>query len=134
MSNTIAGNPLKASFLAMMLCFASLTMLFVPTISSVGPNQNDLNSGGDLPDNTTVNITNYIFSNSYTGNGELDWGDDHDFLRVALNQNQGLSASLAYPNSTTFQNGTTVTNQFQLGFYNNSFSFMGLSGGTNQLP
>ncbi|MGB1818545.1 MAG: hypothetical protein ACPHK2_02895, partial [Candidatus Poseidoniaceae archaeon] len=72
------------------------------TVSAVGPNQNDLNSGGDLPDNTTVNITNYIFSNSYTGNGELDWGDDHDFLKVALNQNQGLSASLAFPNSTTF--------------------------------
>ena len=41
-------------------------------------NQNDLNSGGDLPDNTSVNITNYIFSNSYSGSGELDYGDDND--------------------------------------------------------
>ncbi len=114
-----------------MLLLASLLAGLAPGVQAVGPNQNDLNSGTDLPDNTSVNITNYIFSSTYSGNGELDWGDDNDFLRVALNQNQGLAATLSFPSTTTFSNGTTVSNQFQIGFYNSSLTFMGLAGSTN---
>ena len=117
--------------LTLMMVLASLLVTVAPAAQAVGANQNDLNSGGDLPDNTSVGITNYIFSGSYSGSGELDYGDDNDIIRVALNANQGLAATLSFPSSTTFSNGTTVNNQFQLGFYNNTQSFMGLAGGTN---
>ena len=107
-----------------MLLLTSLLSLTAPSVVAVGPNQNDLGSGGDLPDNTTVNITNYIFSGSYNGNGELDYGDDSDFLRVALTATQGLSASLSFPSSTTFANGTTVMNDFDLVFYDANLTYL----------
>ena len=97
-----------------MMVLSSLMVAISPSVSAVGPNQNDLNSGGDLPDNTSVNITNYIFSTSYSGSGELDYGDDNDILRVALNSNQGLSATLSFPSTTTFSNGTTVMNELPI--------------------
>ena len=117
----------RASLVTLMMVFSSLMVVISPSVSAVGPNQNDLNSGGDLPDNTSVNITNYIFSSSYSGSGELDYGDDNDILRVALNSNQGLSATLSFPSTTTFSNGTTVMNDFDLIFYNSQFSMMGSS-------
>ncbi|MBL6887063.1 MAG: thrombospondin type 3 repeat-containing protein [Candidatus Poseidonia sp.] len=117
-------SPLRSSLITAMLILGTLLSAVVPTVQAVGPNQNDLNSGGDLPDNTTVNITNYIFSNSFTGSGELDYGDDSDFLRVALTSTQGLSASLSFPTSTTFANGTTVTNDFDLIFYDSSLNYL----------
>ena len=107
-----------------MLVLSTLVVGLTPTVQAVGPNQNDLNSGGDLPDNTSVNITNYIFSSTYTGSGELDYGDDNDILRVALNSNEGLYASLSFPTSTTFANGTTVYNDFDLIFYDSQLNFM----------
>ena len=82
-----------STLLSLMLVLSSLLVAGTTTVQAVGPNQNDLNSGGDLPDNTSVNITNYIFSGSYSGSGELDYGDDHDILKVALNSNEGLYAS-----------------------------------------
>lgn len=114
-----------------MLVVSTVLVGLTPTVHAVGPNQNDLNSGGDLPDNTSVNITNYIFSGSYSGSGELDFGDDNDILRVALNANQGLSATLSFPSSTTFTNGTTVTNDFDLIFYNSGLTMMGNSWMSN---
>ena len=83
-------NSTKATsvLLTLMMVLSSLLLTVSPTVQAVGANQNDLNSGGDLPDNTSVGITNYIFSGSYSGNGELDYGDDNDIIRVALN---GLS-------------------------------------------
>ena len=117
--------------LTLMMVLSSLLVTVTPAVQAVGANQNDLNSGGDLPDNTSVGITNYIFSGSYSGSGELDYGDDNDIIRVALNANQGLAADLSFPSTTTLSNGTTVNNQFQLGFYNNTQSFMGLAGATN---
>jgi hypothetical protein len=131
MPHDVASKQAGASSVVLMLVLTSLLAVFTTGVQAVGPNQNDLNSGTDLPDNTTVNITNYIFSTTYSGNGELTWGDDNDFLKVALNQNQGLSATLSFPSTTTFSNGTTVTNQFQIGFYNSSLTFMGLAGSTN---
>ena len=116
-----------SALFSLMLLFSTLVAGFAPTVQAVGPNQNDLNSGGDLPDNTSVSITNYVFSSTYSGSGELDYGDDNDILRVALNSNQGLSATLSFPSSTTFPNGTSVTNDFDLAFYNSQFNTMGIS-------
>ena len=120
-----------SSLLSLMLVLSTILVGLTPTVQAVGPNQNDLNSGGDLPDNTSVNITNYIFSGSYTGSGELDYGDDNDYLRVALNSNEGLSATLSFPTSTTFSNGTTVTNDFDLIFYDANLTMMGSSWMSN---
>ena len=117
----------SSTLLTLMLVLSSLLVAGAPAVQAVGPNQNDLNSGGDLPDNTSVNITNYIFSNSYSGSGELDYGDDNDFLKVALNSNQGLSATLSFPSSTTYPNGTTLYNDFDLIFYNSQLNTMGSS-------
>ena len=117
----------SSTLLTLMLVLSSLLVAGAPAVQAVGPNQNDLNSGGDLPDNTSVNITNYIFSNSYSGSGELDYGDDNDFLKVALNSNQGLSATLSFPSSTTYPNGTILYNDFDLIFYNSQLNTMGSS-------
>ena len=117
----------SASFSIVLLMLISVLSAGLSTVQAVGPNQNDLGSGGDLPDNTTVNITNYIFSGSYSGSGELDYGDDNDIIRVALNANQGLSASLSFPSTTTFSNGTTVMNDFDLIFYDANLTYLGES-------
>ena len=124
--NPPSDRPSKttSALFTLMLVFSTLVVGLTPTVQAVGPNQNDLNSGGDLPDNTSVNITNYIFSSTYTGSGELDYGDDNDILRVALNSNEGLYASLSFPTSTTFANGTTVYNDFDLIFYDSQLNFM----------
>ena len=120
-----------STLVSLMMVVSVLLVGATPSVSAVGPNQNDLNSGGDLPDNTSVNITNYIFSGTYTGSGELDYGDDSDYLRVALNSNQGLAATLSFPSTTTFSNGTTVTNDFDLIFYDSQLTFMGSSWSSN---
>ena len=120
-----------SAFFSLMLVLSTVLVGMTPTAQAVGPNQNDLNSGGDLPDNTSVNITNYIFTGSYSGSGELDYGDDEDYLRVALNANEGLSATLSFPSTTTFTNGTTVTNDFDLIFYDSNLTMMGASWATN---
>ncbi len=122
--HTKSNQSARSISVALMLLLTSLLSLTAPSVVAVGPNQNDLGSGGDLPDNTTVNITNYIFSGSYNGNGELDYGDDSDFLRVALTATQGLSASLSFPSSTTFANGTTVMNDFDLVFYDANLTYL----------
>ena len=108
-----------------------LAVGFAAPVAAVGPNQNDLNSGGDLPDNTSVNITNYIFTSTYTGSGELDYGDDNDILKVALSANEGLSATLSFPSSTSFPNGSTTYNDFDLYFYDSQLNTMGSSWGSN---
>ena len=131
MSHAAVRQQLKSGSLVAMLLLATLVAGLTPTVQAVGPNQNDLNSGGDLPDNMTVNLTNYIFGSTYTGTGELDWGDDADYIRVALNSNQGLAATLSFPNSTSFTNGTTVTNDFDLAFYDSSMNMMSMSWNSN---
>ena len=121
----------SASLSVVVIMLISVLSAGLSTVQAVGPNQNDLGSGGDLPDNTSVNITNYIFSGSYSGSGELDYGDDNDIIRVALNANQGLSASLSFPSTTTFANGTTVTNDFDLIFYDTNLTFLDSSWSNN---
>ena len=107
-----------------MLIFGMLMGVVAPSAQAVGPNQNDLNSSGDLPDNTSVSVTNYIFSSTFSGSGELDIGDDNDYLRVALTSTQGLYASLSFPATTTYANGTTVSNDFDLVFYDANQTYM----------
>jgi len=124
------SNQLRAVIMAILLVFTSISLASF-NASAVGVNQNDLNSGGDLPDNTSVSITNYIFTSSYTGSGELDNGDDHDFLRVALSANQGLSATLSFPSSVTYPNGTTIFNDFDLTFYDANLTWLGSSNISN---
>lgn len=131
MSHAAVRQQLKSGSLTAMLLLATLVAGLAPSVQAVGPNQNDLNSGGDLPDNMTVNITNYIFSSTYSGTGELDWGDDADYIRVALTNTQGLAATLSFPNSTTFTNGTTVSNDFDLAFYDSSMNMMTMSWNSN---
>jgi hypothetical protein len=131
MSHDAEPNASKASALVLMLVLSSCMVAITPGVLAIGPNQNDLNSGGDLPDNTTVNITNYIFGSTYTGTGELDWGDDADYLRVALSNTQGLSATLSFANTTTFSNGTTVSNDFDLGLYDSSLNSIAFSWNSN---
>ena len=65
--NPKSNQPARSISVALMLMITSLLSLTTPGVSAVGVNQNDLGSGGDLPDNTTVNITNYIFSGTYNG-------------------------------------------------------------------
>ena len=127
----IQTSKARSTIVASLLLVSVFMVGVAPTAQAVGPNQNDLNSGGDLPDNTSVSITNYIFTSTYSGSGELDYGDDNDILRVALNANQGLSATLSFPATTTFANGTTVTNDFDLSFSNSQQAFMGMSWANN---
>jgi len=124
------SRQIRAVAMAMLLLFTSISMASF-NASAVGPNQNDLNSGGDLPDNTSVSITNYIFTSSYSGSGELDYGDDYDFLRVALSANQGLSATLSFTPSVTYPNGTTIFNDFDLAFYDANLTWLGSSNVSN---
>jgi hypothetical protein len=124
------SRQIRAVAMAMLLLFTSISMASF-NASAVGPNQNDLNSGGDLPDNTSVSITNYIFTSSYSGSGELDYGDDHDFLRVALTANQGLSATLSFTPSVTYPNGTTIFNDFDLAFYDANLTWLDSSNVSN---
>jgi hypothetical protein len=124
------SRQIRAVAMAMLLLFTSISMASF-NASAVGPNQNDLNSGGDLPDNTSVSITNYIFTSSYSGSGELDYGDDHDFLRVALSANQGLSATLSFTPSVTYPNGTTIFNDFDLAFYDANLTWLDSSNVSN---
>lgn len=129
MKNMSSEHKARFSSLSLtaMLMLSVIGAALVPSVTAVGPNQNDLNSGGDLPDNTSVSITNYIFSGSFSGTGDLDYGDDVDILRVNLNANEGLSATLSFPSSTTFSNGTTVTNDFDLFFTDGNQTGIGSS-------
>ena len=63
-----------------------------------GPTQNDLGTGGDLPNTiTNSNIPNLAFSGTTTVSGQLDPGsDDYDFFTVNLAANEGLAVSLSF--------------------------------------
>ena len=54
----------SSTLVSLMMVVSILLVGATPTVSAVGPNQNDMGmTSGDLPDNlSSVNITNYIFS------------------------------------------------------------------------
>ena len=124
-------NSRKNTICIIAMLLVSVMITFVSPVSAIGPNQNDLNSGGDLPDNTTVNITTYQFSGSYSGTGELDYNDDADWLRVQVGSNKGLSAELSFNSTTTFPNGTTIVNDFDLAIYDTNLSLIDSSWQSN---
>ena len=107
------GTRARSLTLALLLLFSTMTV--APAVSAVGPNQSDMGmTSGDLPDNlsSTTSIPNLIFSGSVTGSGELVSGtDDFDFLRVALNTNEGLAAELSFASGDDFDLEILDTNQ-----------------------
>ncbi|MCS5533900.1 MAG: hypothetical protein NZ736_06560, partial [Candidatus Poseidoniaceae archaeon] len=105
-------------FVALLMLISSLALIASP-VQATGPNQNDMGSGGDSSDNTT-NAVNYIFTGHLSGTGELDINDDHDWLRVSLNSNQGVTMRLSFNSTTTLPNGTTTVNDFDLSLYDNT--------------
>jgi len=117
-SITVVPTNLKPIIVALLMLISSLTLIASP-VQAIGPNQNDMGSGGDSSDNTT-NAVNYIFSGHLSGTGELDINDDHDWLRVSLSSNQGVTMRLTFNSSTTLPNGTTTVNDFDLGLYDNT--------------
>ena len=157
-SNDVASK--KSSLLiSLMMMLSVLLAAATPTVSAVGPNQNDMGmTSGDLPDNltTTTNVPNLIFSNTVSGSGELVSGTDtYDYLRVALSSNEGLAAELSFASGDDFDLAIYDTNQNQMdySYYNNpetvttnsstsnhggmvyieiaAYSFAGTSGGWN---
>ncbi|MGB0283544.1 MAG: hypothetical protein ACPGGI_00710, partial [Candidatus Poseidoniaceae archaeon] len=112
------GTRARSLTLALLLLFSTMTV--APAVSAVGPNQNDMGmTSGDLPDNlsSTTSIPNLIFSGSVTGSGELVSGtDDFDYLRVALNTNEGLAAELSFASGDDFDLTIYDTNQNQMAY------------------
>ena len=91
--------------------------------------QNDLNFGTDLPDTQAIATQgNYIASLNgmspfYSGiaPAQLDVGDDEDWFAVTIDTNEGLGVQISYNSSyTSPTNGTTYTNEFDLGIFDSS--------------
>ena len=90
--------------LVTMMLLTSLS-LAITAVSAVGQNQNDMATGGDLPDNLTspTTIPNLVFSNSISGTGELVSGTDtYDYLRVSLASNEGIAVELSFDSADDF--------------------------------
>ena len=107
MQVTSPATSRTSSVLTSMMLLASVLLLGVsPTVSAVGPNQNDMGmSSGDLPDNLSspTSVPNLIFSGSTSGSGDLvSSTDEFDYLRVALATNEGLAAELSFASGDDF--------------------------------
>ena len=98
--------------------------------------QNDMNTGGDLGANlaNTTTLTNFIFSGSLSGTGYADdTSDVADAMRVSINSNEGLTAVLTFPTTTTYSNGTTVNNDVDLYLLDNQINFIDFVSGNGTL-
>ena len=87
-----------------MMILTSLSLAITP-VSAVGQNQNDIGTGGDLPDQLTspTTIPNLVFSNSISGTGELVSGtDSYDYVRVSLASNEGIAVELSFDSADDF--------------------------------
>ena len=116
MQVTSPATSRTSSVLTSMMLLASVLLLGVsPTVSAVGPNQNDMGmSSGDLPDNLSspTSVPNLIFSGSTSGSGDLvSSTDEFDYLRVALATNEGLAAELSFASGDDFDLSLYDTNQ-----------------------
>ena len=133
-----AHKKISAVFLAVLVALMSVT-LTAPTVSAVGPNQNDLGSAMDLPDNSSsinssqavVNMNGNAPMASGSLYGELDVGDDQDWFAMTLNANEGVTLQIAYNTSYTSSNGSTYTNDFELWMYDSSMNIIELSINNN---
>ena len=84
-----------------------------------------------MPDNTSVNITNYIFTGSYSV--QVNWimgMTKITFVWLSTPTKASLPC-FSFPSTTTFANGTTVTNDSDLIFYDSNLTMMGASWATN---
>ncbi|MAM36280.1 MAG: hypothetical protein CL988_03830, partial [Euryarchaeota archaeon] len=128
---------IRSMSIAIMLVLTTISLTAF-TSSAVGANQNDMNSGGDLPDNSTsisnlstLNLSGnapYSSGNYYS---ELDVGDDQDWFAVQLNSNEDLTVRISYNATYTSANGSSYTNDFELWMYNANMSTMGSSIANN---
>jgi hypothetical protein len=112
----------RAYLLTMMLVFTTLT-LAVPTVSAIGPNQNDFATSMDLPDNMSginssfvANLTGFapVFFSDF---GEFDVNDDEDWVAINLSANEGVALELSFNTTYTSANGSTYTNDFDIAIY-----------------
>jgi len=96
------------------LLLVASAFAYTPSVAAVGSTQSDMGGSGDLPDNMSspTSIPNYIFSGSLTGSGDLVSGtDDFDYLRVALNANEGLAVQLDFNSVDDFDLAIYDANQ-----------------------
>ena len=72
-----------------------------------GQTQNDIATGGDLPNSiTSSNIPNLAFSGTTTVSGQLfPGGDDYDYFSVTLAANEGLAVGLSFDAADDFDLG-----------------------------
>ena len=76
-------------------------------------------ASGDLPDNMTTptSLPNLIFTGSTSGSGDLvSLTDEYDYLRVALNSNEGLAAELSFASGDDFDLSIYDSNQNQMAY------------------
>ena len=135
--NPSGSYRIRSMSIAIMLALTTISLTAF-TSSAVGANQNDMNSGGDLPDNSTsisnlstLNLSGnapYSSGNYYS---ELDVGDDQDWFAVQLNSNEDLTVRISYNATYTSANGSSYTNDFELWMYNANMSTMGSSIANN---
>ncbi len=115
----------RSFVIALMLIMTTLSMA-VPTVAAIGPNQNDIAMGMDLPDNSTtvsssgatMMLNGYAPYSSNTSYGELDVGDDQDWFAISLNTNESITVQIEYNYTFTSSNGSTYYNDFELHLYN----------------
>ena len=135
---TLVKRKISAAFLAVLLSLMSVT-LASPLASAVGPNQNDLGSNMDLPDNSTsinssqavMNMNGFAPFSSGALYGELDVGDDEDWFSMTLNANEGVTLQIAYNTTYTSSNGSSYTNDFELWIYDSSMNMIEVSINNN---
>ena len=123
--------------IAVMLILTTVSLTSF-TATAVGANQNDLNYGGDLPDNSTsisntstVNLSGNAPYSSGSLYGELDVGDDEDWFAVQLNANEDLTVQMTYNTTYTSPNGSIYYPDFELWMYNTNMSVMDSSIANN---
>ena len=83
----------------------------IGSVNAVGANQNDINSGSDLPDsqgaiNTTIGLNGASPYHLTPMSAELAVGDDEDWFAITLNPSEGLAVQIDYnPPDTSPTNG-----------------------------
>ncbi len=119
-ANNKTSSKATSVLLTLMMVLSSLLVVLSPTAHAVGPNQSDMGmASGDLPDNLTTptSVPNLIFTGSTSGSGELvSLTDEYDYLRVALNSNEGLAAELSFASGDDFDLSIYDSNQNQMAY------------------
>ena len=109
----------------------------IGSVNAVGANQNDINSGSDLPDsqgaiNTTIGLNGASPYHLTPMSAELAVGDDEDWFAITLNPSEGLAVQIDYnPTYTSPTNGTVYNNEFDLAIYDANMYQMDFSYASN---